>query len=222
MLWWKRREVWLAALSVVLVAVLYHQLSAWLLPATRPDLVAPPAAGGAGRGRSLAADAVPDVKLDALASARSSYDPRGRNLFQYGQRQAPTPPPPPPEVVQQQEMQRRMEEEEQRRRVEAILAQKAAEEERLRQQQQTMQPQQPPPPAAAAAAPEADYKFVGYMGKAADKIAVLMHDGEVVLAKEGERLGKDFVVRQIEFDTVELGYTDPKFKAQKKLLPMGN
>ncbi len=224
MQWWRRREVWLGALSVVLVWVLYNQLSAWLVPSLPPDLLS--AVGGApGRG-AMPPDAVPEVRIDALASQRSPYDPRGRNLFQYGHRQPPPPPPPTPAEIEQADLRRRQEEEEQRRKVEEILRQRREDEARRLAAQQQPPPEGPaaPPPAAAAGPlpPAPDYKFVGYMGKAADKIAVLLQEGEVVLVKEGEKLGKDFVVRDIRFESVELGYTDPRFKDHKQLIPMGN
>lgn len=215
--WWKRRETWLSALSVVLVAVLYNQLQAWLVPTLPPDLLSP----GGERGRALAADAVPEVRLDALSAPGSAYDPRGRNLFQYGHKAPPPPPPPPPQEVVQEQLRRRQEEEEQRRRVEEVLRQRREEEAQRLVAQQAMQPQPPQAPAQPSG-PAPDFKFVGYMGKAEDKIAVLLHEGDVVLVKEGERLGKDFVVREIRFESVELGYTDPRFSGQKQLLPMGN
>lgn len=223
MRWWNRREVWLGVLCVALVAVLYHQARAWLVPSLPPDLLAP-GAPAPDRGRGLAAEAVPEVRLDALAALRSTYDPRGRNLFQYGQKPAPLPPPPPPEEVLQEQLRRQREEEEQRRRVEEIVRQRQEAEAKRLAEQQAMQPQQqvPPQQAAGPAPSAANYKFVGYMGKPQDKIAVLLYEGEVVLVKEGERLGKEFVVREIRFESVELGYTDPRFKDQSHILPMGN
>ncbi|MCZ6779823.1 MAG: hypothetical protein O7F16_12785, partial [Acidobacteria bacterium] len=75
---------------------------------------------------------------------------------------------------------------------------------------------------SAARPPAAKYKFMGYMGNPNRKLAVLLDDGEVVLKREGETLGDDFVVREIRFDSVELGYTDERFKDEKTLIPMGN
>jgi hypothetical protein len=224
MQWWKRREAWLGTLSVALVAILYNQLSALLIPSLPPELLSKAGAAGEGR-RPGVPEAVPEVKLDALASARSGYDPRGRNLFQYGQRVPPPPPPPLPEDVRREQERLRMEEEEQRRRVEEIVRQRQADDAAKLAQQQALQPQVMAGATGApggAAPPAPDYQFVGYMGKPKDKIAVLLHDGEVVLVKEGERLGDNFIVRQIKFESVELGYTDPRFQGQKTLLPMGN
>jgi hypothetical protein len=231
MLWWKRREVWLGASAVILVAVLYNQVSALLLPSLPPDLLAP-AAGGGKTGRDLAADAVAEVRLEALGAARSTYDPRGRNLFQYGSRTPPPPPPPTPEQLQLAEQARRLEEEAQRQRATAILEERRRQEAERQAQAAAMQPQpqsaEPPPGVQRASAPsgpvppEPSYRLVGYMGKADDKIAVLMEEGEVVLVKEGEGLGKDFVVRRIRAEWIELGYTDPRFKDEKRTLPMGS
>ncbi len=98
---------------------------------------------------------------------------------------------------------------------------KAAEDAKKRQQ--TMQPR--PRPQAQPSAPRppvAKYKFMGYMGTPARKLAVLLDDGQVVLKREGEPLGEEFVVREIRFDSVELGYTDERFKDEKTLIPMGN
>jgi hypothetical protein len=229
MTWWKRREVWLGPAAVALVAVLYNQVSALLLPSLPPDLLEP-APGKTGR--DMAADAVPEVRLEALGAERSSYDPRGRNLFQYAQRTPPAPPPPTPEQMAAAEQARRLEEEAQRQRAAAILEERQRQEAERQAQAAAMQPKPPgaesppsvqrPSTPAGPAPPEPSYRLVGYMGKAEDKIAVLMEEGEVVLAKEGERLGKDFIVRRIRAEWIELGYTDPRFKDEKRTLPMGS
>jgi hypothetical protein len=229
--WWRRREVWLVAVAVALIAVLYNQVSALLLPSLPPDLLAP--VPGTGKtARDIAAEAVPEVRLEVLGAARSAYDPRGRNLFQYGQRTPPPPPPPTPEQMAAAEQARRMEEEAQRQRAQAIIEERQRQEAERMAQAAAMQPQPPVPPQApppqppgtpaGAAPPEPNFRFVGYMGKQEDKIAVLLEEGEVVLAKEGEKLGKDFIVREIRFEWVELGYTDPRFRDQKRTLPMGS
>jgi len=217
--WWKKREIWLASLLVVLAAVAYKEVRAWLIPVVPPDLLAPPAAGS---DRGSAPDAVSDVLLDRLAVDGSSYDPRGRNLFQYGKPPTPPPPPPPPTPTID-ELRKKQEEQKQQERVAKILEDKRKAAEDARKRQEAMQPR-PDAKAQASAArpPAAKYKFMGYLGTPARRIAVLLDDGQVVLKREGEPLGDDFIVREIRFDSVELAYTDKRFENEKALIPMGD
>ncbi|MEE9219525.1 MAG: hypothetical protein V3U98_10720 [Acidobacteriota bacterium] len=219
MQWWERREIWLGVLALILLVIFYQQVQGWLVGSLPPDLTA---AGEGQQGGGAVSDAVQEVRLSDLSLAPVAYDPSGRNLFQYGQPPAP-PKPPTPVVDPLAELRRRQEEEAKRKRVEEILRRKREQEKKTQEQRQALQPT--PRPAARPAGPTppaVNYKFVGYLGRPERKIAVLQHDGEVILKHEGERLGDDFVVREIRFDMVELGYTDPRFKDQKKLIPMGN
>ncbi len=217
--WWKQRETWLIAGLIGVVAFAYPWLRAQILPTVPLDLLQPPGATG---DRAVARDAVSDVLIDRLTAVATIYDPSGRNLFQYGKpRTPPKPPAPPPPTVK--ELQDRDAQKRQQERVAKILAAKRKAADDAKKRQQTMQPQ--PRPQAQPSAPRppaAKYKFMGYMGTPARKLAVLLDDGQVVLKREGEPLGEDFVVREIRFDSVELGYTDERFKDEKTLIPMGN
>ena len=215
--WWKQRETWLVGMLIAVVVFAYPWLRARILPTVPADLLQPP---GDAAGRGVARDAVSEVLIDRLTMVATSYDPSGRNLFQYGK--PPTPPkppaPPPPTLkeVQDRDAQKRQQE-----RVARILEEKRKAAELAKNRQQNMQPRPPAQPSAARP-PAAKYKFMGYMGNPNRKLAVLLDDGEVVLKREGETLGDDFVVREIRFDSVELGYTDERFKDEKTLIPMGN
>jgi hypothetical protein len=217
--WWKKREVWLASLLVVLGAIAYKEVRAWLIPVVPPDLLSLPVAGS---DRGPAMDAVSDVLLDRLAVGGSSYDPRGRNLFQYGKPAAPPPPPRPPSPTVDQ-LRKKQEEKKQQERVAKIIEDKRRAAEEARKRQEAMQPRpEVKAQASAAKPPPAKYKFMGYLGSPARRIAVLLDDGQVVLKREGEFLGDDFIVREIRFDSVELAYTDERFENEKALIPMGN
>ena len=106
----RRRQLILAALVVVLLAVIYR-----IWTATSPAPVATsnrstgaaarsqPAAA-AGRGTGTAADAskgmqAPDVHLEALNAERVRPGAGERNLFRYKPKPPPPPPPPPVNVA---------------------------------------------------------------------------------------------------------------------------
>jgi len=102
----RRRQMLLVVLLVVLVGVLYRALTDRSVAA--PDQVAStPARSGEPRRAAAgqAAEAAPAVHLDALARDRPKPPTASRDLFRFGQRQAPPPigtggggrvsPPPP-------------------------------------------------------------------------------------------------------------------------------
>ncbi len=164
-------------------------------------------AGGAPQGavaaRGVAAGAeAPRVLVELLRRDATPYDPRGRNLFQYAQR------PPSPEEL---EAQRRQREEEERRRREAEEARRRAAEQAAQQAAQ-QQAQTPPPRPVAPQPPPIPFKYIGYFGPKDDKIAAFIDGEEVLLARAGEALRDQFQVVEIRFDTVVIGYTDPRWK----------
>src|SRR5262245_16059766 len=104
----KRREVMLGLLLVLLAAALWKNLGALTSGAGGAD------AGTPGRGARPEISGLKLYPIDwaSLDAKRPSYDPNGRNIFQFGQ----LPPPPPPvltaaEQAAIKEAQRRAQEE---------------------------------------------------------------------------------------------------------------
>jgi hypothetical protein len=96
-----------------------------------------------------------------------------------------------------------------------------ADEERLKRQAEIQQRESQP---RAPVAPNPQFTYIGNLGEVKDRIAVFVskgREGEVSLAKVGEVVEEDFVVKEIEFDRVILGYTRPEFQDSKpKTLPV--
>jgi hypothetical protein len=217
----KRREVLLGLMLVLLAAAVWRNL----------------AGGGTGAGSVGAAGALgrvsrPDlatlrlypVDWAALERPRPSYDPNGRNIFQFGT----IPPPPPPVLTPAEQAAIRKAQElaqKEREKQAALLAQqqeeasKRAEEERIRL---ANQPPPPPPPPPKPQPPPVNYKFIGYFGPADRKIAVL-HDGtDIVFVKEGEVLPKGIRVLEIGYESIKFGFAEPQFKDESRTLPMSS
>lgn len=214
----KRKELVLGVMLVLLAAAVWHNM----------------AGGGAGAGAAPGAGRVarPDlatlrlfpVDWAALEQQRPSYDPNGRNIFQFGV----TPPPPPPVLTPAEQAAIRKaqkEAEEARLKEMARLAQeqeearrKAAEEaERI-----AKLPPPPPPPPPKPQPPPVNFKFIGYIGPADSKIAVL-HDGtDLVFVKQGDVLPKGIRVLEIGYESIKFGFSDPQFKDESRTLPMSS
>jgi sRNA-binding protein len=120
-------------------------------------------------------------------------------------------------------------------------AQKLAEEERQRQMEamakqqeearkkaeelaeiERNKPPPPPPPPPKPQPPPVNYKFIGYIGPASSKIAVL-HDGtDMVFVKQGDVLPKGIRVLEIGYESIKFGFSDPQFKDESRTLPMSS
>jgi hypothetical protein len=169
-------------------------------------------AAGEGGGR-LAARA-PIVPLELLTPAAEEYGHGGRDLFKYSAR-----PPSPAEV----EAQRQAE----------LAAQRAREAaERDRQERARVAAEQqaraaelaanaPPPPPPEPTPPGIPFRYIGYLGPPADRIAVLQDGEELLLARRGEPLRGSFKVVEIRYESVVMGYTDPRFEDRTREIPMG-
>jgi hypothetical protein len=211
----RRKEIILGALLVAIAFALWQNLGGG------PGGPAGPAPAGGGPRVDLGGIKMPQVNWAALSAPRPAYDPSGRNIFQFGA----IPPPPPPKLTPQEEAaikeaQRRAEEERQRQ------------EELLRQQQEQMAAQQkarqeelakqPPPPPPKPLPPAINYKFIGYVGPSENKIAVL-HDGtDLIFVRQGEKIGGQFRILEIGYESIKFGYTDPRFKGETTTLPMSS
>ena len=82
-----------------------------------------------------------------------------------------------------------------------------------------------PAPAPAAAeeerAPAIDLRYMGMVGATEDKIAIFLDGNEFLLAKEGEVVKEHFRVMEIGYDTLRMGYTDPYFEDEHRIMNLG-
>jgi hypothetical protein len=154
----------------------------------------------------------PEVMLAMLNRSAEPYDPNGRDLFKYSER--PLTPEERAALEAQRRAQQQQQQQAQQRRVEA--QQKAAE--ARRQAPKPAQPTGPRPP-------QPRFEYLGYLGPKDDLIAVFdRKSGEdpLLLARAGEVVEEEYLLKSINYHTVVLGYTDERFRNQTKELPMKN
>jgi hypothetical protein len=216
----KRKELVLGLLLVVLAAAVWHTFFGGGAATT---------GGGSGQAGVVLTD-ITHYKLypvdwASLQKPRPSYDPNGRNIFQFG---VIPPPPPKPMSPQEQELVRKAQE--------AAAAERARQQELLKQQQAAAAQQAqaavaaqakaaaalPPPPPPKPQPPPIPYRFIGYIGPADNKVAVL-HDGsDLLFVRRGEELPKGIKVLEIGYESIKFGFTDPQFKDESRTLPMSS
>ncbi len=186
------------------------------------------AAGPGGPGRSGSASHIdplsiklPQVNWAALQAPRPAYDPSGRNIFTWGVIAAPTPVP-LTKAEQAAIEKARAESEKARLAAEAAAQQAAAEAQKTAVAEQQRIASLPPPPPPKPLPPAINYKFIGYFGPSEHKIAIL-HDGnDMVFVRQGEKVGEQFRILEIGYESIKFGYTDPKFKGETTTLPMSS
>ncbi len=166
----------------------------------------------------------PDVDLALLTQQPGDYDGGGRNLFDYGRI---VPPPPTEEELARRarlaEEARLRAEEERKLRQEEEEALRLAALKRQKELDDKRRNAPPPPPREPAkpVAPDFPYKFIGLLGESDSRIAIFVDDQDFILAKEGEDVKEDFRIMRIGYDTLQIGYTDPQFKEESRILQMG-
>lgn len=160
--------------------------------------------GGGGKEGEEAALALqaPVVRMDLLAGLAEDYDIRGRDLFQYSKR-----PPTQAEL----DRARRQQELVEKKRDEA----KAAREARANRPPPTPTPTGPRPPRMT-------FDYLGKVGPKDDLHAVFVDGDDIMIARVGETVRKDFKVLEIDFQSVVMGYTDPRFDSRTETLTMSN
>ena len=82
----------------------------------------------------------------------------------------------------------------------------------------------PPPPPPKPIPPEMNYRFLGYFGPPANKLAVLSDNrsgGDVQIVGKGDTFDGKFKLLGIDFESVTIGYTDPRFAQEQRTLRMG-
>ena len=213
----RQKELILGALLVAIAFVVWQNLGG---DAGQAGGAAPP---GGGSRVDLAGleKLMPKVDWAALTAPRPAYDPSGRNIFQFGAIPAPTPVPLTAQEKAAIEAARKAAEEE-RRRQEALMLEQQRQAAEQAQKQAEYQASLPPPPPPKPVPPAINYKFIGYVGPPENKIAVL-HDGtDLIFVRQGEKIGGQFKILEIGYESIKFGYTDPRFKGETTTLPMSS
>ena len=189
-----------AVLAVILVSAMIWAY--WYLTGRAMDGSADSAAeDGAG---AFQAENTPRVRIDLLAGLAEPYNQGGRDLFKYAKR------PPTAEELEAERL-RRLAEEEARR--------KALEASRLaREKKQNKARPATPTRTTGPRPPRISFTYIGNFGPQDDRIAVFEQGEEVFVARIGETVQDDFRVQEIEYETVVIGYTDPRFAKVTKTL----
>jgi hypothetical protein len=146
----------------------------------------------------------PRVRMDLLAGLAEPYDQEGRDLFKYSKR--------PPTAAELEAERRRLEAE----RLAREAALKKQREARTARQNKP-RPAAPPRPSGPRP-PRISFKYIGYLGPKDDRIAVFEQGEELILARVGETVQDQFRVREIEYETVVIGYTDSRFEKLSETL----
>ena len=69
--------------------------------------------------------------------------------------------------------------------------------------------------------PPITLRYSGYLGSEQHKMAVLYSGDDMLLARAGDVVEKQFKVLDIGYDWVKIGYVDPQFADQYQKLRMG-
>jgi hypothetical protein len=213
----KRKEIILGMILVATAVALWHNLAG--------------GGGAAGPGGPAGLGPVARVKLEdiklpgvnwaALSAPRPAYDPSGRNIFTWGAIPVPTPPPLTPQEKAAIEKAQR-EAEAARKAAEEAAAKSATEAAAKAAEEQARIASLPPPPPPKPLPPPINYKFIGYVGPSENKIAIL-HDGtDLLFVRQGEKVGGQFRILEIGYESIKFGYMDPKFKGETTTLPMSS
>jgi len=221
-----RREILLGGVLVAMVAAFFYlragspgdgAVAEEAILATEPPQAVARALS------QLASVRITSVMLDRLQDAKAPYDPSQRNIFNYGN--IPPPPPSPEELARVAEARRQAE----------VARQAAIREEQARilAEQQARANQPPidpstglpvgvtPPPPPRPTPPAITLRYSGVLGSAGNRMAVLYSGEDVILARIGETVEKQFKVLDIGYDWVKIGYVDPQFAEEYQKLRMG-
>lgn len=218
----KRREVVLGLLLVLLVVAVWKNVGGAAVGGGGVD------GGGSGRGPrpDLTDKRLYPIDWASLQAGRPTYDPNGRNIFQYGQ----IPPPPPPVLTAAEKAAIKLAQDnaqKERERQMELMRQQAAEAanariaEEARQKDLQLNPPPPPPPPKPQP-PPITYKFIGYFGPAKNKVAVLYDGADQIFVRQGEELPKGIKVLEIGYESIKFGFTDPQFRDESRTLPMSS
>ena len=141
--------------------------------------------GDAGETVALPGDA-PVVQLASLEREPGNYDPKGRDLFKYGQ---------PPRVLRPK-----------------VPAPKPQPPRPRNQIPRTPKPTRQMPVDTGPRPPKPNFKYLGYLGPKDNRIAVFEAGENMVLARSGEVVQEKFRVLEFRYETIVMGYTDERFR----------
>jgi hypothetical protein len=213
------REIVLGAILVVVLFLLFRPAA----PEPRVALDKPEEQKQTDLATVLPRIANPD--FDRLDAQGDTYGGGGRNLFDYGESK---PPPPSPEEVarMQAESAKRAEQENQAREEAERLRREALERQQEEQRQaapaRADEARLHPPAPAAPTAPACDLKLFGLVGEPGRKLAIFIDGDTFLTAREGEVVKQVFKVEKIGYDSLRLGYTDPRFASEHVTLSLGS
>jgi len=221
-----RREMILGGVLVAAVAVFFYLRagsSGGGAAAEDAILATEPPQAVARALAQLSSVKITSVMLDRLQDAKAPYDPSQRNIFNYGNI---PPPPPSPEEVARVEAARKQAEEARQAAIREEQARILAEQ----QARANLPPIDPatglpvgvtPPPPPRPTPPAITLRYSGVLGSAGNRMAVLYSGEDVILARIGETVEKQFKVLDIGYDWVKIGYVDPQFAEEYQKLRMG-
>jgi len=190
----------------IILAVLLVVAGSWYVWYLTGDSLNSSSFGAAGDALDALDDgAAPRVRMDLLAGLAEPYDQNGRDLFKYSKR--------PPTAAELEAERRRLEAE----RLAREAALKAQREARTKRQQVTERPAGPPKPSGPRP-PRISFKYIGYLGPKDDRIAVFEEGEDLMLARVGETVQDQFRVQEIDYETVVMSYTDPRFEKLSQTL----
>jgi len=143
--------------------------------------------------KKVSPDEVPIFTTKELNSPQSRSAPGGRNIFDF---RVPTPIPPPTPTP-------------------APPPPPVCGDPRFEG------PCPPPPPTPTPPPPEISFKFMGTLGVRESPIAVLSQAGEVINAREGDVVFSRFILRKINYESIDVGFVgrDPKDTRRVGLTP---
>jgi len=225
----RRREIGLAgALLAVLTVFLYTRAGSSPAGSAAEDtlfVTGPPPAVAKALGQ-ISSVKLPGVLLERLDEEKVPYDPTQRNIFRYGNLQ---PPPPSPEELARIEAAKQAAEQARQAAIQAELVrqQKLVAEAEQAKAQPPIDPATglpvgvTPPPPPKPVPPAITLRYSGYLGSERDKMAVLFSGEDMLLARSGDVVEKQFKVLDIGYDWVKIGYLDPRFAEQFQKLGMG-
>ena len=184
----------------------------WRLWGTDAPQAAAAAAKSAQAKKDLAVARAPLVHIDLLDRAVVRYEQDGRDLFKYAVR--------PPSWAQVKQMraaaaaaQKAQGEAESRARLEELQRQKA---EADRQAFLAANPPPPQPPTP----PGISFRFLGFVGPPAGRIAAFEENDKTFVATTGEIVQKEFRIDEIKYESVVISFVNPQFKGQVRELPL--
>lgn len=170
---------------------------------------------------------IPAVLLERLSDEKVAYDPSQRNIFRYGNI---PPKPPSKEELAAIEAAKKAAEDARQAAMQAALDAQKKQAEALEAAAKNQPPIDPatglpvgvtPPPPPKPVPPAITLRYSGYLGSEQNKMAVLYNGEDMLLARSGDVLEKQFKVLDIGYDWVKIGYVDPQFADQYQKLRMG-